>query len=251
VSRHPLLALDGVTVRFGANQALTDVDLAVPAGEVVGLIGPNGAGKTTLFNVVTGLQRPARGRVHLDGVDISRLSTHHRARRGIGRTFQRLELFGDLTVRDNVRVGGEIRNRWRFLGLGGRRVDVDREAERLLDLLGLRAVADVEAGEVATGTARLVELARALIAGPRLVLLDEPASGQTEPETEAFAGLLRRLVDDEGVTVLLVEHDMTLVMGVCDHVHVLDFGRVIAHGTPDEVRADDRVLAAYLGAPGA
>jgi branched-chain amino acid transport system ATP-binding protein len=251
VSRHPLLALDGVTVRFGANQALTDVDLAVPAGEVVGLIGPNGAGKTTLFNVVTGLQRPARGRVHLDGVDISRLSTHHRARRGIGRTFQRLELFGDLTVRDNVRVGGEIRNRWRFLGLGGGRVDVDGEAERLLELLGLRAVADMEAGEVATGTARLVELARALIAGPRLVLLDEPASGQTEPETEAFAVLLRQLVDDEGVTVLLVEHDMTLVMGVCDHVYVLDFGRVIAHGTPDEVQADDRVLAAYLGAPGA
>lgn len=251
MSRHPLLALDEVTVRFGANQVLTDVDLVVPAGEVVGLIGPNGAGKTTLFNVVTGLQRPTRGRVRFDGVDISRLDTHHRARRGIGRTFQRLELFGDLTVRDNVRVAGEIRNRWRLLGLGGGRVDVDREAERLLDLLGLRAVADVDAGEVPTGTARLVELGRALIAGPRLVLLDEPASGQTEPETEAFGVLLRRLVDDEGVTVLLVEHDMNLVMEVCDHVHVLDFGQVIAHGSPDEVRADDRVLAAYLGAPGA
>lgn len=251
MSRHPLLALEEVTVRFGANQVLTDVDLVVPAGEVVGLIGPNGAGKTTLFNVVTGLQRPTRGRVRFDRVDISRLDTHHRARRGIGRTFQRLELFGDLTVRDNVRVAGEIRNRWRFLGLGGDRVDVDREAERLLDLLGLRAVADVDAGEVPTGTARLVELGRALIARPRLVLLDEPASGQTERETEAFGVLLRRLVDDEGVTVLLVEHDMTLVMEVCDHVHVLDFGQVIAHGTPDEVRADERVLAAYLGAPGA
>ncbi len=251
MSRHPLLALDEVTVRFGANQVLTDVDLVVPAGDVVGLIGPNGAGKTTLFNVVTGLQRPTRGRVRVDGVDISRLDTHHRARRGIGRTFQRLELFGDLTVRDNVRVAGEIRNRWRLLGLGGGRVDVDREAERLLDLLGLRAVADVDAGEVPTGTARLVELGRALIAGPRLVLLDEPASGQTEPETEAFGVLLRRLVDDEGVTVLLVEHDMNLVMEVCDHVHVLDFGQVIAHGSPDEVRADGRVLAAYLGAPGA
>jgi branched-chain amino acid transport system ATP-binding protein len=250
VSRHPLLALDQVTVRFGANQVLTDVDLVVPAGEVVGLIGPNGAGKTTLFNVVTGLQRPTRGRVRFDRVDISRLDTHHRARRGIGRTFQRLELFGDLTVRDNLRVAGEIRNRWRFLGLGAGRVDVDREAERLLDLLGLRAVADVDAGEVPTGTARLVELGRALIARPRLVLLDEPASGQTERETEAFGVLLRRLVDDEGVTVLLVEHDMTLVMEVCDHVHVLDFGQVIAHGTPDEVRADERVLAAYLGAPG-
>ncbi len=251
MSRHPLLALDEVTVRFGANQVLTDVDLVVPAGEVVGLIGPNGAGKTTLFNVVTGLQRPTQGRVRFDRVDISRLDTHHRARRGIGRTFQRLELFGDLTVRDNVRVAGEIRNRWRLFGLGGGRVDVDREAERLLDLLGLRAVADVDAGDVPTGTARLVELGRALIAGPRLVLLDEPASGQTERETEAFGVLLRRLVDDERVTVLLVEHDMTLVMEVCDHVHVLDFGQVIAHGTPDEVRADDRVLAAYLGAPGA
>jgi len=251
VSRHPLLALDEVTVRFGANQVLTDVDLVVPAGEVVGLIGPNGAGKTTLFNVVTGLQRPTRGRVRFDRVDISRLDTHHRARRGIGRTFQRLELFGDLTVRDNVRVAGEIRNRWRFLGVGGGRLDVDREAERLLDLLGLRAVADVDAGEVPTGTARLVELGRALIARPRLVLLDEPASGLTERETEAFGVLLRRMVDDEGVTVLLVEHDMTLVMEVCDHVHVLDFGQVIAHGTPDEVRADERVLAAYLGAPGA
>jgi branched-chain amino acid transport system ATP-binding protein len=249
MSGHPLLTLEEVTVRFGANQALTDVDLAVPAGEVVGLIGPNGAGKTTLFNVVTGLQRPDRGRVHLDGVDISRLGTHHRARRGIGRTFQRLELFGDLSVRDNVRVAGEIRNRWRLLGLGGGRIDVDREAERLLDLLGLRAVADVDAGEIPTGTARLVELGRALIAGPRLVLLDEPASGQTEPETEAFGVLLRRMVDDEGVTVLLVEHDMTLVMGVCDHVHVLDFGQVVAHGTPDEVQADERVLAAYLGVP--
>ena len=251
MSGHPLLTLEEVTVRFGANQALTDVDLAVPAGEVVGLIGPNGAGKTTLFNVVTGLQRPTRGRVRFDRVDISRLDTHHRARRGIGRTFQRLELFGDLTVRDNVRVAGEIRNRWRFLGLGGGRVDVDREAERLLDLLGLRAVADVDAGEVPTGTARLVELGRALIARPRLVLLDEPASGQTERETEAFGVLLRRLVDDEGVTVLLVEHDMALVMEVCDHVHVLDFGQVIAHGTPDEVQADERVLAAYLGATGA
>jgi branched-chain amino acid transport system ATP-binding protein len=251
VSDHPLLAVQGVTVRFGANQVLTDVDVAVPAGEVVGLIGPNGAGKTTLFDVVTGLQRPDRGRVHLDGVDISSLSTHHRARRGIGRTFQRLELFGDLSVRDNVRVAGEIRNRWRFPGRGGGRIGVDREAERLLELLGLRAVAEIEAGEVPTGIARLVELGRALVAGPRLVLLDEPASGQTERETEAFGVVLRRLVDDEGVTVLLVEHDMTFVMGVCDHVHVLDFGRVIAHGAPDEVQADDRVLAAYLGAPGA
>ena len=251
VSAAALLEVEQVTVMFGVNPALADVDLRVPAGEVVGLIGPNGAGKTTLFNVVTGQQRPARGRVAFDGVDISRLDTHQRARRGIGRTFQRLELFGDLSVRDNLRVAGEIRNRWRVLGLGGRRLDVDARAARVLDLVGLTAVADAGAGDVSTGTARLVELARALMAEPRLLLLDEPASGQTESETDDFARLLRRLADDEGTTVLLVEHDMTLVMDVCDRVHVLDVGEVIAHGTPAEVQVDARVLDAYLGAPGA
>ncbi len=251
MTEEPLLAVENVTVRFGANQALTDVDLAVAAGHVVGLIGPNGAGKTTLFNVITGLQRSTSGRVLLGGHDISRLSTHQRARLGIGRTFQRLELFTDLTVRDNLRVAGDIRNRWHVLGIGGGRVDVERQTERLLDVLRLREVADVGAGEVPTGTARLVELGRALIAQPRLLLLDEPASGQTEAETETFGVLLRKLAAEEGTTVLLVEHDMTLVMAVCDQVHVLDFGNVIAGGTPDQVRTDENVLAAYLGAPGA
>jgi len=247
----PLLDVREVTVRFGVNTALSAVGLVVPAGEVVALIGPNGAGKTTLFNVVTGQQRPSGGRIRFDGRDISRLDTHHRARLGIGRTFQRLELFGDLTVRDNLQVAGEIRNRWRTFGLGGGRIDVRARVDHVVEQLALGPVADLSAGAVPTGTARLVELGRALMAGPRLLLLDEPASGQTEAETEAFGHLLRRLAHDEGTTVLLVEHDMELVMGVCDRVHVLDFGEVIAHGTPDEVRADERVLDAYLGAPGA
>lgn len=249
----PLLSVERLSVAFGGNPALREVDLDVTAGSISGLIGPNGAGKTTLFNVITGLQRPSGGRVRLDCRDISRLSPYQRARLGIGRTFQRLELFTELSVRDNLRVAGEIRNRWRLLGLGGRsgRVDPVADSDRLLDLLDLRAVADRSAGEIPTGTARVVELGRALMSRPRIVLLDEPASGQTEDETEGFGALLRQLVQEDGLTVLLVEHDMALVMDVCTRLHVLDFGRIIAAGAPAAVRNDPAVLDAYLGTPGA
>jgi branched-chain amino acid transport system ATP-binding protein len=251
VSGDALLRTEQVTVRFGGNQALTAVDLDVRAGEVTGLIGPNGAGKTTLFNVITGLLTPTSGRVVFDGRDVSRLDTHKRARLGIARTFQRLELFTDLTVRDNLRVAGEIRNTWagiggRFLG-GSRHIDVDRETERVLDLIGLTGIADADVSTIPTGTARVVELGRALMIRPRVLLLDEPASGQSDDETKAFEALLRRLVRDDGLSVLLVEHDMALVMEVCDRIHVLDFGEVLAVGTPDEVRNDARVRDAYLG----
>ncbi len=252
-----LLSVDGVTVSFGGKRALSDVDLQVRAGEVTGLIGPNGAGKTTLFNVITGLLAPTRGRVLLDGRDVSRLETHRRARLGIARTFQRLELFTDLTVRDNLRVAAEIRNTWRGfprLGLRGRsgferhaRIDAADEADRVLDLVGLTDLADVPVSELPTGTARVVELGRALMIRPRVLLLDEPASGQTDEETRAFEALVRRLVHDDGLTVLLIEHDMDLVMDVCDRIYVLDFGEVIAVGSPEAVRADGRVRDAYLG----
>ena len=246
-----LLVTEHVTVEFGGNRALSEVDLDARAGEVTGLIGPNGAGKTTLFNVITGLLSPTAGRIRFDGHDVSRLDTHKRARLGIARTFQRLELFTDLTVRDNLRVAGEIRNTWSGFGRGYaggvRRINVADETERVLDLIGLRALADANVSTIPTGTARVVELGRALMIRPRVLLLDEPASGQSDEETRAFTLLLRRLVQDDGLGILLVEHDMALVMDVCDRIHVLDFGEVIAVGTPDDVRRDPRVRDAYLG----
>jgi branched-chain amino acid transport system ATP-binding protein len=247
-----LLAAEHVTVKFGGNLALSDVDIDARAGEITGLIGPNGAGKTTLFNVITGVQTPTSGRINFDGRDVSRLDTHKRARMGIARTFQRLELFTDLSVRDNLRVAGEIRNTWAGIGgsvrRGGRHLNVTRETERVLDLIGLRHLADTDVSTVATGSARVVELGRALMIQPRVLLLDEPASGQSDDETKAFEGLLRHLAREDGLTIVLVEHDMELVMDVCDRIHVLDFGEVIAVGTPDEVRVDARVRDAYLGA---
>nr|MDQ2722399.1 ATP-binding cassette domain-containing protein [Actinomycetota bacterium] len=183
-----MLQTEGLTVRFGGLTAVGEVSIGAEAGTVTGLIGPNGAGKTTLFNAITGLQRPTRGRVLLDGKDVTRLSPAKRAHRGLGRTFQRLELFLSLSVRDNLRVAGDIRN----ANQRGR-IDVGSETERLLELTGLTAVADKDVADIPTGQARVVEVARALMAGPRVLLLDEPASGQTEQETVVFGQLLRRL----------------------------------------------------------
>ena len=245
-----VLRVEQVTVSFGGNRALSDVDLDVRAGQITGLIGPNGAGKTTLFNVITGLLAPSSGRVLIDEQDVSRLDTHLRARLGVARTFQRLELFTDLTVRDNLRVAGEARNGWAERRFGRRRrarIDVEAEADRVLAATGLSEVGDVNAANVPTGIARVVELGRALMLQPRILLLDEPASGQSDEETKRFEALLRRLAADDGLSILLVEHDMALVMEVCDRIHVLDFGRIIAVGTPAEVRADERVRDAYLG----
>jgi branched-chain amino acid transport system ATP-binding protein len=236
-----LLDMSGISVRFGGLQALDDVSFGVEAGAVTGLIGPNGAGKTTLFNVVTGLQPPNSGRVVIDDTDITNAKPHQRARLGIGRTFQRLETFGSLSVRDNVLVAAEMRRRW-----SRERFDVHELVDSTISRIGLDGVADQRVDRLPTGVARLVEVARALAAKPRVLLLDEPSSGLNESETQEVGTLLRELASS-GLGVLLVEHDMSFVMGACDHIHVLDFGRLIAEGAPDAIQADPVVRAAYLG----
>ena len=236
-----LLSVRNVTVRYGGHVALDNVGLEAAAGQITGLIGPNGAGKTTLFNVVTGLLRPQRGEVRLGHLDLTGMAPYRRARHGLARTFQRLELFGLLTVRENVELADSLRRGMRS------RARVDG----LIDRVGLRDVADVRADEMPTGKARLVELARALAAQPRVLLLDEPASGLDERETEDLGALLADIASGAGgdkVAVVLVEHDVQLVMRTCQRVHVLDFGKVIAAGTPDEIQRNQVVLDAYLGA---
>ena len=235
------LRLDGIDVRFGGVQALSDVSLSVTSGAITGLIGPNGAGKTTLFNVVTGLEGPRQGRVTIGDTDATSLPTHRRARLGVARTFQRLEVFGSLTVRDNIRTAAEFHVSWVDSD-----VDPSATADEVIAKLGLQHVADERVDSLPTGLARLVELGRALAIRPRVLLLDEPASGLSARETDAFADVLAS-VAATGTAVLLVEHDVDLVMRVCDEVYVLDFGRIIATGTPAEIQANPVVRAAYLG----
>lgn len=236
-----LLEVARAEVRFGGLHALRGADLAVAEGAVTGLIGPNGAGKTTLFNVICGLQGLSSGSVRLDGRDLRGVRPHRRARLGIARTFQRLEVFGSLSVAENVLAAAEIRRRW-----ARDRSDVRAVTAGILELTGLRQVAGQPADTLPTGQARLLELARALATRPRLLLLDEPSSGLDEQETDELGDLLTRLAG-AGMAVLLVEHDMELVMRVCGTISVLDFGAVLATGPPAEVRADPRVQAAYLG----
>jgi branched-chain amino acid transport system ATP-binding protein len=265
----PALTVSQVSVSFGGVAALTDVNLVVWPGTVTGLIGPNGAGKTTLFNVVSGLQDPDRGTVHFFATDMSGMKPYHRARLGLARTFQLLELFGTLTVGENVQVGLDSRVKWWQWGhlrqafarrraaksaappdAGGVEATdlaAARSCQQLLDAVGLAGQADQQANALPTGLARTVELARGLAIGPRLLLLDEPGSGLDEAESRALGQLLVRLASS-GMAVLLVEHDMSLVMRICDKIDVLDFGHVIATGTPDEIRSNPAVQAAYLGA---
>jgi branched-chain amino acid transport system ATP-binding protein len=237
-----LLEAHSVSVRFGAHQAVRDVSLSVDGGEIAALIGPNGAGKTTLFNALSGVQR-CSGRVHLDGVDISDASPQRRARLGMNRTFQRLEVFGTMTAYDNIRTSAEIAAR----GRRGALHQCVARADELVAMLGLGTVAGRRADSLPTGQARLVELGRALATDPKVVLLDEPASGLDDVETARFAQVLRSL-RDAGMAILLVEHDIDLVMELSSTVFVLDLGDLIAAGTPEHVRADPAVQAAYLGA---
>jgi branched-chain amino acid transport system ATP-binding protein len=233
------LEVSDLTVRFGGRLALHYVSLTAEPGTITGLIGPNGAGKTTLFNVICGLQAPTNGTVSIDGIDVTELAPFKRARHGLARTFQRLELFGLLTVRENVCLAARV----------AKAADPDEAADLLLERLAITELAHTRSDRLPTGQARVVELARALATRPKVLLLDEPASGQDEQETAVFAAVLRE-VAAEGVAIVLVEHDIQLVMDVCSRIHVLDLGRVLASGTPAEVQRDEAVLAAYLGQVG-
>jgi branched-chain amino acid transport system ATP-binding protein len=231
-----LLSLRNVTRRFGGIVALDGVSFDVPEGQIVGLIGPNGAGKTTAFNVITRLYTPNEGEVEFGGESLLKTPVHKIVGRGIARTFQNVELFRTMTVLDNVLVGAHTR-----------RGDVESEALEALDYVGLAQVASRPVAGLPFGTLKRVELARALVAQPRLLLLDEPAGGLNHEEVEELGRFIRKIRDDRKLTVLLVEHHMNLVMGISDHVHVLNFGRVIAEGPPAEVRANPAVIEAYLG----
>ena len=249
------LVASDVVVRFGGLVALDGVTVEATPGRITGLIGPNGAGKTTMFNVICGFQSPDAGTVTLDGADITQEPPARRARMGLGRTFQRMELFRSLTVRENVALAAESshvgNDPLTQLGIanGGRRVkaEVAGIASELLAATGLEPVADQLAGEVSTGQGRLVELARTLARNPRILLLDEPSSGLDVRESEAFGDLLCRVVADRNIGVLMIEHDMSLVLKICDPIFVLDFGKPLMVGPPAEVRSSEKVRDAYLG----
>ena len=238
------LNLEGITVRYGGHTALNNVHVNVPSGSITGLIGPNGAGKTTLFNVTSGLLKPNEGSIQFGDVVMTDLSPYRRAKLGLGRTFQRLELFSSLTVKENIQVAAEIRREWSANITGNS--NVNKIVERVIRLTGLEDLHSKSVADIPTGKARLVELARTLVQEPKILLLDEPASGQNDKETEEFAGILRAL-NNEGVTIFLVEHDMSLVMNVCDKIFVLDFGSLIADGTTEEIQNNPVVIDAYLG----
>ena len=241
-----VLATSGLSVRFGGVHAVEDVDLTVEEGQLVGLIGPNGAGKTTFVDAITGFVRYT-GVAELDGKDLAGLSPHVRARRGLARTWQSTELFDDLTVRENLVVAAERPSFLSLVGeVVGRGLPNDEASDRALELLGIDRLGAAMPAELTQGQRKLVGVARAIAMGPRLLCLDEPAAGLDTRESGELGQRLRQIAD-AGTTTLLIDHDMGLVLTICDRIVVLEFGRVIAAGQPDEVRRDPRVVAAYLG----
>jgi branched-chain amino acid transport system ATP-binding protein len=242
-----LLVTTGMSVTYGGVRAVNEVNITVHPNSLVGLIGPNGAGKTSFIDGITGFT-PTSGRIEFDGSDVSTAPAHRRARLGLGRTWQSLELFDDLSVRENLMVAAERQS------VGGFFADVLHPSrnrrlapvDAAFDVLGISALADTMPTELSQGQRKLIGVARALAAQPKLVCLDEPAAGLDSAESQQLGAQLRRMVDT-GVTIFLVDHDMGLVLSVCDYIYVIEFGQLIAQGTPTEIRNDDRVIAAYLG----
>ena len=245
-----ILETSGLTVTFGGLNACDKVDLTVPEGKFVGLIGPNGAGKTTFIDAITGYVPTSAGNAVFNGEDIGELKPHERAQRGLVRTFQSLELFEDLSVKDNLLVAGYDTRWYSFLldmiYMPRKDQEVEEQIEWALDIMGLNDVADAMPSDLSHGRRKLVGVARALAASPKLILLDEPAAGLDTAESQILGGHLREFLDHD-MSVFLIDHDMGLVLSVCDYIYVLDFGKIIAEGTPQEIRESDTVKKAYLG----
>jgi branched-chain amino acid transport system ATP-binding protein len=248
------LVLEELSIHFGGLKAVDRVSFEVPPASIVGLIGPNGSGKSTILNLVSRIYRPTSGNMHFNGQDLAPVRAHEAAQRGISRTFQNLRLFRTMSVRDNLLVGctartkaGFVSSALRFPASSREERDTAEKVELIADLIGIRSLLDTPAGVLSYGGQKLVELGRALAAEPQLLLLDEPVAGMNAGEKEGFAQVLSRLLREKRFSILLVEHDMPLVMGICEIIHVLDFGQLIASGPPQLVQEHPRVLEAYLG----